>query len=174
MQHIRHAERYNQHGNVKKALAHLGRALEYDKKARSAFGVRPYGKLLTTGKGVLDSVPAEDIQVLVPHDGRGKIALLRIPAVGVGWYSTKRDLDSYALKYTRDPIRIEPKVDLDRDTQTEIGSSVNRLTGASHNWIKQEAVSTIGGVERRYTVISWIPYPMDSPYKREYFLLRTA
>jgi hypothetical protein len=169
-EHIRHAERYNRDGNVKKALAHFGRALEYDNRARSAFGVRPYGTLLQTEKGVLDGLPAEYIRM--PHEGR--VALFPIPTIGVGWKITKSHLAWHELKYTSDPIAIDPKVDLDRDTQTEIGTSVNTLTDASHDWIKQEAVSTLGGVERRYTVISWIPYPRYSQYKREFFMLRTA
>jgi hypothetical protein len=52
-------------GTTKTALAHFGRALEYDNRARSAFGVRPYGTLLQTEKGVLDGLPAEYIPM--PH-----------------------------------------------------------------------------------------------------------
>jgi hypothetical protein len=45
--HYRWAERYNEKGNSKKALAHFGRALEYDKRAKRtdpAFGERELGE----------------------------------------------------------------------------------------------------------------------------------
>ncbi len=45
--HYRWAERYNEKGNSKKALAHFGRALEYDKRAKRtdpAFGERKLGE----------------------------------------------------------------------------------------------------------------------------------
>ena len=64
--HVRWAERYNKTGNPKKAVAHFGRALEYDKRAHAAhgrricavkradpaaFGTRAYGTRTQTEKG---------------------------------------------------------------------------------------------------------------------------
>jgi hypothetical protein len=152
----------------------LGRALEYAKRERhaaSAFGMREYGTLAQNEKGVLDEVQAEYIEM--PHKGR--IALLKVPAIGVGWkVGGVSGLSGYELQYVSDPITIDPKADLDRATQTEIGNSVTMLTDASHYWTKQDAVSKIGGAERRYTVISWVPQPKYERFKRDYFLLRTA
>ena len=62
-------------------------------------------------------------------------------------------------------VRLEPLA------EHEIGFMVNKK--GDHSWTKHYATSELGGTTKHFTVISWIPHPMDSQ-KREYFVLRTG
>ena len=173
--HLQRAEQYEAAGNIEKARAHFERAFEYEHGARHtarpvSFGTREYGTLThTEGKfQTEDPLPFEEVPLRIA----GRVVHVKLPAIGVGWSILARQLDEYQLTYKpQGPIAIDPATDLDDKTKTEIGFMVNKK--GDHFWTKHDATSELGGTTKHFTVISWIPHPMDSQ-KRDYFVLRTG
>ena len=185
--HYRWAERYNRNGKEAKALAHFGRALEYDKRANSnradpAFGLRDYGEDKLHPKYVenansprrLDDLMVET--VTLPGVGLGGTDVdFAIPVAGSGMFVTHDDLKNvYKLDYRTLTQRIRTRDLLkdEKDTHFEIMQTLLREDTIIH---RQAGLSILGGAPDRpcvYIHYSWIPNPRTEPNEAIHFIYR--
>ena len=177
--HYRWAERYNEKGNSKKALAHFGRALEYDKRAKPtdpAFGDRRFGEWKLHPNYLQHSGENKDYfdrtgsAVKFPKDtlflDTLKVEKLRgvgsngtdfaIPAVGSGMFVDRDALTKYAITYYSYSFVVN------RDELLAHNNNVYFEIGAAHFPLVTEikiqfGSSLINGTTEKYAHYSWVP-----------------